>query len=454
MRLGAIVSDREIDRQLVERAQRGDKRAFELLVEKYQRKLARLLSRFIRDPAEVEDVTQEAFIKAYRALPAFRGDSAFYTWLYRIGINTAKNYLMAMGRRAPTSTEVEAEEAEGFEEGEQLRDINTPESVLLSNEIAQTVNRTIEALPEELRTAIQLREIEGMSYEDIAQVMDCPIGTVRSRIFRAREAIAEQLRPLLGTRKDKQVVGVMKDRISALMDGELDDKPPRRRSTRCAERAARPARPGAPTTSSATRCGDTPHALRGLQRARRRSASPPSPRCSRPAHSRRAPASRGAGSRSPPSVAGGRRWSAGSAFAPSSRRQAPRRPRRSRRRGSRSRRWSRCRAAPTTTCSRTRVSRRACRCRAWRPTCGRSPSTRRERRASDARAGLSALALVLAASAAQAQSPETLAWLRKIHEATQQPFLHRHLRLPERRPQRDLAHHALVAPAATSRSSR
>ena len=198
------MSDREIDRQLVARAQSGDKRAFELLVEKYQRKLARLLSRFIRDPAEVEDVTQEAFIKAYRALPAFRGDSAFYTWLYRIGINTAKNYLMAMGRRAPTSTEVEAEEAEGFDEGEQLRDINTPESVLLTNEIAETVNKTIEQLPEELRTAIQMREIEGMSYEDIARAMDCPIGTVRSRIFRAREAIAEQLRPLLGTSKDKR----------------------------------------------------------------------------------------------------------------------------------------------------------------------------------------------------------------------------------------------------------
>ena len=198
------MTDREIDRQLVARAQGGDKQAFELLVEKYQRKLARLLSRFIRDPAEVEDVTQEAFIKAYRALPAFRGDSAFYTWLYRIGINTAKNYLMAMGRRAPTSTEVEAEEAEGFEEGEQLRDINTPESLLLSSEIAQTVNATIEGLPEELRTAIQMREIEGMSYEDIAKAMDCPIGTVRSRIFRAREAIAEQLRPLLDTRKDKR----------------------------------------------------------------------------------------------------------------------------------------------------------------------------------------------------------------------------------------------------------
>ena len=198
------MSDREIDRQLVERAQRGDQQAFGLLVEKYQRKLARLLSRFIRDPAEVEDVTQEAFVKAYRALPAFRGDSAFYTWLYRIGINTAKNYLMAMGRRAPTSTEVEAEEAEGFDEGEQLRDINTPESVLLSKEIAQTVNSTIGKLPEELRTAIQLREIEGMSYEDIAKLMDCPIGTVRSRIFRAREAIAEELRPLLDTRKDRR----------------------------------------------------------------------------------------------------------------------------------------------------------------------------------------------------------------------------------------------------------
>jgi len=198
------MSDREIDRQLVERAQRGDKQAFSLLVEKYQRKLARLLSRFIRDPAEVEDVTQEPFIKAYRALPAFRGDSAFYTWLYRIGINTAKNYLMALGRRAPTSTEIEAEEAEGFEEGEQLRDINTPESLLLSNEIAETVNATIEKLPEELRRAIQMREIEGMSYEDIAQAMDCPIGTVRSRIFRAREAIAEQLRPLLGTSKDRR----------------------------------------------------------------------------------------------------------------------------------------------------------------------------------------------------------------------------------------------------------
>ena len=183
---------------------RGDKRAFELLVEKYQRKLARLLSRLVRDPGEVEDVTQEAFIKAYRALPSFRGDSAFYTWLYRIGINTAKNYLVAMGRRAPTSTEVEAEEAEGQEGGELLRDINTPESLLLTKEIGNTVNAAIESLPEELRSAIQLRELEGMSYEEIAKLMDCPIGTVRSRIFRAREAIAERLKPLLDGTKDKR----------------------------------------------------------------------------------------------------------------------------------------------------------------------------------------------------------------------------------------------------------
>jgi len=198
------MSEREVDQLLVERAQRGDKRAFELLVEKYQRKLSRLLSRLVRDPGEVEDVTQEAFIKAYRALPSFRGDSAFYTWLYRIGINTAKNYLVAMGRRAPTSTEVGAEEAEGFESGELLRDINTPESVLLSKEIAGTVNAAIESLPEELRSAIQLRELEGMSYEEIAKLMDCPIGTVRSRIFRARETIAERLKPLLDPAKDKR----------------------------------------------------------------------------------------------------------------------------------------------------------------------------------------------------------------------------------------------------------
>jgi RNA polymerase sigma-70 factor (ECF subfamily) len=198
------VSEREVDQQLVERAQRGDKRAFELLVEKYQRKLARLVSRLVRDPGDAEDVTQEAFVKAYRALPSFRGDSAFYTWLYRIGINAAKNYLVATGRRAPTSTGVDTEEAEGLESGEQLRDINTPESLLLSKEIGATVNAAIESLPEELRSAIQLRELEGMSYEEIAKLMDCPIGTVRSRIFRAREAIAERLKPLLDTASDKR----------------------------------------------------------------------------------------------------------------------------------------------------------------------------------------------------------------------------------------------------------
>jgi RNA polymerase sigma-70 factor (ECF subfamily) len=200
----AGMSDREIDQQLVERAQRGEKHAFELLVSKYQRKLARLLARFIRDPAEVEDVAQEAFIKAYRALPSFRGDSAFYTWLYRIGINTAKNHLVSIGRRAPTTTEFDSEEAESFADGEQLRDINTPESMMMSKEIGNTINATMESLPEELRTAIQLREIEGLSYEEIATIMNCPIGTVRSRIFRAREAIAEKLKPLIDVRKDRR----------------------------------------------------------------------------------------------------------------------------------------------------------------------------------------------------------------------------------------------------------
>ncbi len=198
------MSEREVDQALVERAQKGEKQAFDLLVTKYQRKLGRLLSRFIRDPAEVEDVAQEAFIKAYRALPSFRGDSAFYTWLYRIGINTAKNYLVAQGRRAPTSTGFDSEEAETFEDGDQLRDINTPESLLHSKQIGETVNAAMESLPEELRTAIVLREIEGLSYEEIAKIMDCPIGTVRSRIFRAREAVAARLKPLLDVSPDKR----------------------------------------------------------------------------------------------------------------------------------------------------------------------------------------------------------------------------------------------------------
>jgi len=199
-----LMSDREVDQQLVVRAQSGDKRAFELLVIKYQRKVERLLSRLIRDQAEIEDVTQEAFIKAYRALANFRGDSAFYTWLYRIAVNTAKNYLMSQGRRAPTSTSYDAEEAEGFEDATGLRDIATPDAQLMSKQIAQIVNQTIDKLPEELKTAITLREIEGLSYEEIAQIMDCPIGTVRSRIFRAREAVAEQLRPQMGTSKDRR----------------------------------------------------------------------------------------------------------------------------------------------------------------------------------------------------------------------------------------------------------
>ncbi len=198
------MSEREIDQILVERAQAGDRHAFDQLVSKYQRKLGRLLSRFIRDSAEIEDVTQEAFVKAYRALPSFRGDSAFYTWLYRIGINTAKNYLVAQGRRAPTSTQFDSEEAETFESADQLRDINTPESLLMSRQIGETVNSAIDALPEELRRAIVLREIDGLSYEEIAEMMDCPIGTVRSRIFRAREAVAEKLRPLLDIAPDRR----------------------------------------------------------------------------------------------------------------------------------------------------------------------------------------------------------------------------------------------------------
>src|SRR5690242_12082312 len=182
------MSDREVDQQLVERAQRGEKHAFELLVSKYQRKLARLLSRFIRDPTEVEDVTQEAFIKAYRALPGFRGESAFYTWLYRIGINTAKNYLVALGRRAPTTTGFDNEEAEGFEDADQLRDANAREREMDGRGLAARVNRGMDALPKDLRTAITLREIDGLGYEELASVMNCPVGTVRSRIFGAGDA--------------------------------------------------------------------------------------------------------------------------------------------------------------------------------------------------------------------------------------------------------------------------
>jgi RNA polymerase sigma-70 factor (ECF subfamily) len=193
------MGDREVDQQLVERAQRGDKHAFELLVAKYQRRLGRLISRFVRNAAEAEDVTQDAFIKAYRALPAFRGDSAFYTWLYRIGINTANNHRVAQGRRAPTSTPFDSDDAEDFEDAALLHEVATPENELMSKQVVEVVNASLQELPDDLRTALTLREIEGLSYEEIAEVMNCPIGTVRSRIFRAREAIATNLRPLLGT---------------------------------------------------------------------------------------------------------------------------------------------------------------------------------------------------------------------------------------------------------------
>ncbi|HYG43248.1 MAG TPA: RNA polymerase sigma factor RpoE [Bordetella sp.] len=198
------MSERDIDAELVARVQRGDKKAFDLLVLKYQRKILRLLGRMIRDPAEIEDVAQEAFIKAYRALPQFRGESAFYTWLYRIAVNTARNWLASAGRRPSAPNAIETEDGETFNETDNLTDISTPEAMYASREIAEAVNAVIEELPEELRTAIVLREIEGMSYEDIAQSMDCPIGTVRSRIFRAREAIATRLRPLLDTDAERR----------------------------------------------------------------------------------------------------------------------------------------------------------------------------------------------------------------------------------------------------------
>ena len=185
-----------LDEQLVERVQRGDKNAFNLLVKKYQHKVVNLVARYVNNPGDVPDVAQEAFIKAYRALPTFRGESAFYTWLYRISVNTAKNYLTSQGRRPPSS-DVEADEAEYYGGGEALQEVATPENLALTDEIKRTVFAAIEALPEDLRTAITLREMEGLSYEEIAEIMDCPVGTVRSRIFRAREAIDKKLQPLI-----------------------------------------------------------------------------------------------------------------------------------------------------------------------------------------------------------------------------------------------------------------
>jgi RNA polymerase sigma-70 factor (ECF subfamily) len=184
------------DQQLVQRVQKGDKAAFDLLVRKYQHRVLKLIGRFVSDAAEAEDVAQEAFLKAYRALPAFRGDSAFYTWLYRIAINTAKNTLVS-NRRRPVDFDLDLQDPEQHDRQALLKDADTPEGVLLTDEIRGVVERALEQLPEDLRTAIVLRELEGLSYEEIAEAMDCPVGTVRSRIFRAREAIDKKLKPLL-----------------------------------------------------------------------------------------------------------------------------------------------------------------------------------------------------------------------------------------------------------------
>ena len=185
------------DEELVKRTQAGDKKAFDLLVLKYQHKLVKLITRYVRDPVEALDVAQEAFIKAYRALPNFRGESSFYTWLYRIGINTAKNYLVSSNRRPPDS-DIDAADAEQYGVDSRLKDHDTPESLAERDEVERTIFEAIDDLPEDLRTAITLREFEGLSYEEIAQAMECPVGTVRSRIFRAREAIDKRLRPLTG----------------------------------------------------------------------------------------------------------------------------------------------------------------------------------------------------------------------------------------------------------------
>ncbi|MEM9056500.1 MAG: RNA polymerase sigma factor RpoE [Pseudomonadota bacterium] len=190
------MSEKRQDQKLVERVQGGDKAAFDVLVLKYQHKIVKLVMRYVRDPAESLDVAQEAFLKAYRALPSFRGDSAFYTWMYRIAINTAKNHLVAQ-RRRPLDYDLDLQDPEQYDMQARLKETDTPEGMLLTSEIQSTVDSAIEHLPDDLRTAIILREMEGMSYEEIARTMECPVGTVRSRIFRAREAIDKKLRPLL-----------------------------------------------------------------------------------------------------------------------------------------------------------------------------------------------------------------------------------------------------------------
>lgn len=191
-----VVNERDVDQQLVERVQRGDRRAFDMLVGKYQHKIMSVISRYIRNPDEVQDVAQDTFVRAWRALPNFRGDSAFFTWIYRIAINTAKNHLVSRSRRPP-GTDIDIDDAQFLDAADGLRDADTPLGHVLTAEIEATVHRALEALPDEMRTAVMLREFDGLSYEEIAQAMDCPVGTVRSRIFRAREAIDAALKPLL-----------------------------------------------------------------------------------------------------------------------------------------------------------------------------------------------------------------------------------------------------------------
>jgi RNA polymerase sigma-70 factor, ECF subfamily len=192
----ARVGDSDIDRQLVERVQGGDKAAFDLLVRKYQHKLLSVIGRYVSNWSDAQDVAQDTFVRAYRAIGSFRGDSAFYTWLYKIATNTSKNWLVSQGRRPP-SEDIDVDDAVLFDGDSRLKDRDTPERELMRQQVEQIVYRTVEALPEELRTAITLREVDGLSYEEIAQTMKCPIGTVRSRIFRAREAVDQQLRGLL-----------------------------------------------------------------------------------------------------------------------------------------------------------------------------------------------------------------------------------------------------------------